>query len=223
MTKRGLCLAVMLLASLAGAAPAGAQQDRRPEQAQERGGISVSVHAHSSEFGSPGGHDTLFETQPLAYDFQEGDRFSYSSIPCDIPAPFNDESLSFNPDYAGIEDPASARYFIDGTITEYDESTGKGTVEGTLTIILCEDGAETDTILVEYAGNVTKTADEVRIAGTFDTVGGTGVFADLDGHGSIQGSLLCLPGVLANEGADNCEDLAAFSDAVFQLHGTYEG
>lgn len=221
--KRGLWLAVALLVSLAGTGPAAAQQDRRPEQAQDRGGISISVHAHSSEFGSPGGHDTLVGTQPLEYDFEEGDHFSYSSIPCDVPAPFNDESLSFNPDYAGIDDPASARYIIEGAITEYDESTGTGRVEGALTVILCEDGEEGDRFFLEYSGTFVKTADEVRITGTFDITGGTGVFSDLDGHGSIQGSLLCLPGVLANVGAESCEDLGAFSDAVFRLHGTYEG
>ena len=203
--------------------PVAAQQDRRPERAQERGGLSISVHAHSSEFGSPGGSDTLVGTQPLEYDFEEGDSFSYSSIPCDVPAPFNDESLSFNPDYAGIEDPASARYIVEGTITEYDESTGRGTVEGTLTVILCEGGEETDRIFMEYAGAFVKTDDEVRITGTFDIVGGTGVFSDLDGHGSIRGSLQCLPGVLENLRVESCEDLGAFSDAVFNLHGTYEG
>lgn len=203
--------------------PVAAQQQRRPERAQERGGISVGVHAHSSEFGSPGGHETLVGTQPLEYDFAGGDNFSYSSIPCDIPAPFNDESLRFDPDYAGIEDPAPARHIIEGTITEYDESTGEGTVEGTLTVILCEEGEESDRIFVEYSGSFLKTDDEVQISGTFEILGGTGVFSDLDGHGSIKGSLLCLPGTLENEGAESCEDLGAFSDAVFQLHGTYAG
>lgn len=222
-TRRSLALAVALIALLATSGPAAAQQNRRPDNAQATGGIAISVHAHSSEFDSPGGVDPLVGTQPLDYDFEEGDSFSYASIPCDVSAPFNDESLSFNPDFAGIDDPASARYIIEGTVTEYDEATGEGTVEGTLTVILCEDGEEGDRIFLEYEGTFVKADDEVRITGTFDIVGGTGVFSDLDGQGSINGSLLCLPEVLENAGAESCEDLGAFSDAVFQLHGTYQG
>lgn len=35
----------------------------------------------------------------------------------------------------------------------------------------------------------------------------------------MKGSFTCLEGVLEREGAENCADLGAFSDAVFELRG----
>lgn len=161
---------------------------------------------------------------PLEYPVTEGDEFSYSSIPCSEPAPFNDTSLSFSPDYPGIEDPASTRHFIEGTITDLDEGGTSGTIEGTITTILCVDGEESEsTITTAFEGRFVQASDkELRIVGSYEIVGGTGVFEDLEGSGKIRGSLTCLDFVLAEEGAESSAELGVFSDAVFQLRGSFE-
>lgn len=218
MKKRCLVLALVLLAPLTVTAPTAA----KPEEEQDSGlsgHMSLSVHAHSSQYT-----DTLFKTRPLETSFAEGDAFSYSSIPCSRPAPFNDTSLDFNPDYPGIEDPAPTRHFIRGSITSVDEGGETGTVEGTITTILCVDGEESEnTITTAFVGRfVRKSDNELRIVGTYEIVGGTGVFEDLRGSGKISGSLTCLPRTLEATGAESCAELGEFADAVFGLRGTFE-
>ena len=216
MKKGYVIFALALVALFALSAPASAQNS--PESGLS-GQMSLSVHAHSSQFT-----DTLFGTNPLDYPVTEGDQFSYSSIPCSRPAPFNDRSLSFNPDYPGIEDPASTRHFIEGTITDLDESGRTGTIEGTITTILCVDGEESEsTITTAFEGRFVQTSDnELRIVGNYEIVDGTGIFEDLEGSGRIRGSLTCLPGTLERTGAESCAELGVFSDAVFQLRGSFE-
>lgn len=142
---------------------------------------------------------------------------------CEDPARFNDVALNFNPDYPGIEDPAPVRHLVEGTVTETTESGDRGTIEGTITTILCEDGEEGDEIHIEYEVRFRRTSDDqIRVTGTFQIVGGTGEFADLSGQGSITGEFTCLPGVLERQDADSCADLGAFSDAVFRLKGHYQ-
>ncbi len=194
--------------------------------------------AHSSQFGTPSGKPTFFGTTPLEYDFEEGDSFSYSSAACEFRLPFNDTSLIFRgPGYPDIESPAPALYFLEGTVTETTGSGGRGTVEGSLTIIYCEEGRaedaavdpatnpiEGDRIFVEYQAKFTmKSLNSLPLRGTFEITGGTGRFADISGQGSFKGELTCLPGTLDNdtvpEGVDNCAELGAFSDAAFNLCG----
>ncbi|MDP8928482.1 MAG: hypothetical protein M3O70_07890 [Actinomycetota bacterium] len=224
MVKKSVVLLIALLASLATVGSAVAQQERRPESGQS-GGFSLTVHSHSSEFGGgPGGAPLLRpDTEPLPFPITEGG-FSYSSVACDDPARFNDVALNFNPDYPGIEDPASVRHIVEGTATEVDKPDMTGTVEGTITTFLCEGGQEGDEIHIAYEGRFRQVSDnEARLTGTtFEIIGGTGRFADLEGQGSMTGSFTCLPGVLERAGAASCAELGAFSDAVFRLRGNYQ-
>lgn len=224
MIKRSAILLIALLASLATAGSATAQQERQPGSGQS-GGFGLTVHSHSSEFGGgPGGAPLLMSgTEPLPLPITETG-FSYSSVACEDPARFNDVALDFNPDYPGIDDPAAVRHIVEGTVTDVDDSGTKGTVEGTITTFLCENGQEGDEIHIAYEGQFQQDSDnEAKLIGTtFEITGGTGRFADLDGQGSMTGSFTCLEGVLEREGAENCADLGAFSDAVFRLRGQYE-
>ena len=174
------------------------------------GNISLTVHAHSSDYT-----DTLFETTPLPYPVTEPSTGTYSSIPCSRPAPFNDTALDFTPDYPGIEDPAPVRHFVEASLTP---TTGnKGTIEGEITTILCLDGQETNnTLSIAFDGTYKQTAGDVNFQGTFEITGGTGTFQDITGEGPISGSFTCLPGREAT-----CAELGALTDAVFSLQGTY--
>lgn len=223
--RRGFVLVMALLASLALVAPANAARPESPPTGAG-GKFSLTVHTHSSEFRGPGGAPTLFETDPLSSPITEGtegEDFSYSSVSCADPAPFNDVALNFNPDYPGIEDPASVRHFVEGNVADVDKSGRTGAIEGTITTFLCEKGEEGDEIHIAYEGRFVQTSDnEARLAGTFEITGGTGRFADLAGEGRIRGSFTCLPLVLEREGAESCAELGVYSDAVFELKGTYE-
>lgn len=240
MKRLSLCLGLALVMSLFTVAPASAQA--REQSDALRGGFAVQDgRAHSSQFGTPSGKPTFFATTPLEYDFEEGDSFSYSSAACEFRLPFNDTSLIFSgPGYPDIESPAPALYFLEGTVTETTGSGDRGTVEGTLTIILCEEGRaedaavdpatnpiEGDRIVVEYQAKFTmKSLNSLPLRGTFEITGGTGRFADISGQGSFKGELTCLPGTLDNdtvpEGVDNCAELGVFSDAAFDLRGSFE-
>ncbi len=206
MRKTLLFLAVSLCASLVSVAPVSGQPESRREA---RGGFSMTVHTHST----PG---TLFPTKRLEIPYEEGDTFAYSSIPCNRRAPFNDVALNFNPDYPGLQDPAPVRHLFEGTVTRTNPSGTRGTIEGTLTTILCENGQETnDTITFAYRGRFVRVSDdELRVTGSYEIIGGTGRFEDLEGRGSITGSLTCL-------GPATCADLGYFGDAVFRLRGNY--
>ena len=217
MKKLPAILVLALLGTLLIAQPATAQDQPTDEGAS--GAFSLSVHAHSSQFT-----DTLFETDPLEFSFDEGDNFSYSSIPCSRPAPFNDRSLNFSPDYPGIEDPASTRHFVEGTVTDVDAGGRTGTIEGTITTILCSNGEETEnTIVTEYQARFVRSTDnDLRLVGSYEIAQGTGTFADMTGSGRISGELTCLPFTLESQGAESCEDLGVYADAVLDLHGTFE-
>ena len=211
-----LILALALLGMLLTTQPAAAQE---PAETGASGKFSLSVHAHSSQFAN-----TLFATDPLETSLGEGDSFSYSSIPCSRPAPFNDTSLDFSPDYPGIEDPASTRHFVEGTVIEMDQSGRTGTIEGTITTILCLGGEESEnTITTEYRARFVRSSDnELRLVGRYEIAGGTGLFEDMTGSGRIKGSLTCLPMTLQNQGAEDCEDLGVYADAVLRLDGRFE-
>ena len=208
MGKKSLLVALAFLASLAGISPAAAAKPRADDGAS--GNISLTVHAHSSQFT-----DTLFPTSPVPFPVTEPSSGTYSSIPCSRPAPFNDTALDFTPDFPGIEDPASVRHFVEVTLTPMQGN--KGTVEGEITTILCLDGEESENqLFITFEGTYKQTAGEVRFQGTFEITGGTGVFEDITGEGAITGALTCLPSRDAT-----CAQLGVLSDAVFSLQGSF--
>jgi hypothetical protein len=67
---------------------------------------------------------------------------TYSSIPCNQPAPFNDVALDLTPDFPGVQDPAPVRHFVGVTVTPTEGN--QGTVEGEITSILCVGGEESN-------------------------------------------------------------------------------
>ena len=212
--RKALLTGLVLVVTLAATTPA---------LAQRRSGFALNVHVHSTEFGSPSGAQTLYPTTPLAIPVTEASA-SYSAISCERPAPFNDRSLTFNPEYPGLESPASTRSLLELTVTELlgDPERGQrgGRVEGTVTTLVCLTG---DEIFIEFQGTFDARSDNEVIIhrAKFEIVGGTGEFADLEGQGKMTGSLRCLPPVLARNGAADCVELGAFSDGVFELRGTF--
>jgi hypothetical protein len=208
MLKKPLFVAFVVLASIATMGPAVAKAPTSEGGAS--GNISLTVHAHSSQFTN-----TLFPTSPLPFPVTDQSSGTYSSIPCSRPAPFNDTALDFTPDYPGIEDPASVRHFVEATLTPTHGS--QGTVEGEITTILCLDGEETENqLFIAFEGTYKQTNGEVRFTGTFEITGGTGVFDDITGEGTITGAFTCLASREAT-----CAQLGVLSDAVFSLQGTF--
>ena len=208
-----LVFPAVLAAALAIAVPGIAQEPRGTGAAS--GGIDVTVHTHTSGLGGPGGASLLTETDPLSFPVRE-ESFSYASVPCATSVPFNDRALEFNPDYPGIEDPASARFITEGEVTNVNRSGKKADLEGTITMFLCENGEEGDRVVFAYDANLIVRSDsEALVRGTFEIVEGTGRFEDISGQGSLHGRLTCLPRVLERAGAESCADYGAFTDAVF--------
>lgn len=219
MKKQLSALALALVVPLGASTPVAAQHR---DGTTARGTISMSVHTHSSEFGGPSGPGTLFETTPLPFPPSEAS-FSYSSIPCERPAPFNDTALVFQPGYPGVASPAAVRHFIEGTLTPTGRSADQGVVRGTITTILCENRVQQpDQMSFAFRGRYRLVSDnQIVLTGTFRLVGGEGRFADMRGAGSLEGEITCLPPILAREDAANCAELGAFSDAVLRLGGTF--
>ncbi len=234
-------LALALIASLAVITPASAEKtsaEKKGARDGARGGFAVQEgRAHSSQFGTPSGLPTLVETTPLDFDFEEGDEFSYASAACEFRLPFNDASLllrGYPGLQPGLQSPGPAAYILEGTVTETNASDDRGTVEGTLTIIRCAEAGdggqaelEAGRIFVEYEAKITKKSPNnlpLR-GGTFRITGGTRIFDDISGRGSFEVRLTCLPGTLDNDGVppgtDNCAELGVFSDAAFNLRGSY--
>jgi hypothetical protein len=114
----------------------------------------------------------LFPTDRLSFNFVEGEDFSYSSRTCGGRAPFNDLGLDFSPDYPGVDDDAdgtaAVRHHVEGTVTEVNGD--RGTIEGTITTVLCENGAETgNSIVFTYEARYVRVSDdEVRITGKWE-------------------------------------------------------
>jgi hypothetical protein len=222
-------LALALIASLAVITPASAEEKGAGDGA--RGGFAVHEgRGHSSQFGTPrDDFPTLVETTPLEFDFEEGDKFSYAAAPCEFPTRFNDTSLILR-GYPGLQSPGPAAYILEGKVTETNASADRGTVEGTLTIIRCAEAGdggqaelEASRIFVEYEAKITKKSPNnlpLR-GGTFRITGGTGIFDDISGGGSFKGRLTCLPGTLDKTATANCAELGVFSDAAFNLRGSY--
>jgi len=207
MRKTALLVTFAFLGSLVSISPATAKP---PSSDGASGNISLTVHAHSSQFT-----DTLFPTSPVPFPVTEPSSGTYSSIPCSRPAPFNDTALDFTPDYPGLDDPASVRHFVEVALTPSEGN--KGTIEGEITTILCLEGEETENqLFITFEGTYKQMAGEVRFQGTFDIAGGTGMFEDIAGDGTITGVLTCLPGRDAT-----CAQLGVLSDAVFSLQGSF--
>ena len=215
-------LGVVFIASAAVIAPAGAQHGPTGARSPVTGQLSLSVHTHSSGFGSPSGAPTLFSTDPLEIPVASSP-FSYSAIPCSSPAPFNDRALSFSPGYPGLgSGPLAVRHLVRGDVTTTTRSGDRGIVEGTITTFLCQNGQEQDRVQFRFVGRFQVTsANEAVVAGSFRIVGGRGRFAGLTGGGTITGRFTCLPPVLARAGATDCADLGAFSDSVLMLQGSF--
>lgn len=185
-----------------------------PEEAQ--GGFKLSVHTHSSD--NPNDPSLLFSTDRLSYDFVEGENFSYSSRTCGGRAPFNDLGLDFTPDYPGVDDDdgtAAVRHHVEGTITEVNGD--RGTVEGTITSFLCENGTESEhSIVTDFVAKYRRVSDnEVQITGKFvlSPTDSTGTFEDITGRGSIKGIFTCL-GHERDPSEPTCAELGHFTDFV---------
>jgi len=210
---------------------------------------SISLDAFTltgDQFGTPSGRPTLARTDPFALDgnrkgknitVAEGESFTTSSTACNSPrAPFNNVGLDFNPAFPGVKDPAPIRSVINGTVTSVSPSGIRGTVEGTVMTFLCENGKETAKIVIAFESEFRRTGKRMLeltggplrttgglelVNGTFKIVSGTGRFDSLTGSGTVTGQFTCLPRTLERNGARSCAELGAFSEAIFQLDGTF--
>lgn len=219
MSKVYIVLGSMLAAAaLVVAGPATAKKNDSSKGAS--GGVKIQVHTHSND--DPDWPGLLFPTDRLAYDFEEGDDFSYSSRTCAGRAPFNDLGLDFRPDYPGIDDDdgtAVVRHHAEGTVTSVKGD--RGTIEGTITSVLCvpDNGGFTESehvIVTDYRAKYRRTSDnEIQLTGRwrFDPDESTGTFEDLTGHGSLKAILTCLAHV-RDPDAPTCEDRGHFTDFV---------
>ena len=242
MSKLHIVLASLATAALVVAGPAAARPKHTPPKAANgekhsqskaapggkhsqrsgvSGGVKISVHTHSNN--DPVFPGLLFPTDRLAYDFTQGDNFSYSSRTCAGQAPFNEIGLDFRPDYPGVDDAtgtAAVRHRAEGTVTSV-KNNGRGTIEGTITSVLCvtENGVRTESdnvIVTEYRAKFRRTSDnEVQLTGRFriSPTRSTGTFADLTGHGSIKAILTCLAHV-RDPSAPTCAQRGDFTDFV---------
>ncbi len=215
MKKFFLLLSSAIMAvSLIGISPAGAAQPKEA-QSEASGGFALTVHSHSDM------PETLLnpDVERLSYDFEEDDTFAYSSRMCSGNAAFNDVGLDFRPDYPGVDDDgdgtAPVRHYVEGTVTEVNGATG--TIEGTITTVLCVNGTESENVIVtEFTAKYRQVSDnELRLTGTFEISPtlSTGTFAGLEGSGSLQASLLCL-GNQRDPSKPSCADLGEYTDFV---------
>ena len=183
MKRLHLLLGFALLIVLVGVSPASAQPER---QGGTQGGVQMTIHTHSND--DPEWSGLLFDTDRLSYNFVQGESFSYSSRTCGGRAPFNDLGLDFSPDYPGVDDDqdgtAAVRHHVEGTITQVRGDTG--TIEGTITSVMCLDGQETENVIVtHYTARFHRVSDnEIRISGRFhfSPTESTGTFAGLEGQ-----------------------------------------
>lgn len=201
-----LLLATAFALPLAASGPAGAQV-----QNAASGQVQMTVHTHS-------GGTLLFPTDRLPFDFTQGDTFAYSSALCSRTAPFNDIGLNFTPDYPGVDDDADStarvRHHVQGTVIL--AAGGRGVIQGTITTVLCEQGAggvwvPSDNVIVSHftAAYVLLSPNDLRINGgfRFSPSESTGTFRDLQGGGRIEGRFTCL-------GQTSCAPGGEFTDFV---------
>jgi hypothetical protein len=204
--------ALALVPTLATGSPAVAAPENSAQEGA-RGGFQMTVHTHSDN------PDTLLfpKIERLSFNFEEGDTFAYSSRLCEGNARFNDVGLDFRPDYPGVDDDdgtAAVRHQVAGSVTEQNGNTG--TIEGTITSVLCEDGMETGNVIVtNFESKYRLTSDdELAITGRFEISPeqSTGTFADLEGSGSIKGVFTCLGDTVCAEEGEFTDFVAARGD-----------
>lgn len=185
-------LAAGLSATAAG--PAAAQTSTGPA----RGQVLMTVHTHS-------GGGLLFPVDRLQYTAPVGETFSYSSRTCEGAAPFNDIGLNFIPDYPGVDDDdgtAYVRHRFAGTVTSSFGGGVAGTIQGTLTTVLCVPGtsptghvASGHVIVSSVTASIQRVSDnDLRVSGgfQFSPTQSTGTFQDMVGGGRFEGRFTCL-------------------------------
>ncbi len=220
MRKLQLVLAFVFIVALVGVGPAEAVQHNRRESSA-RGGFKLTVHTHSND--DPDWEGLLFDTDRLSFNFMEGEDFSYSSRTCGGRAPFNDLGLDFRPDYPGVDDDdgtAPVRHRVAGTIT--DVRGDRGTVQGTITSVLCVPGpdgtqVESDNVIVtQFQARYRRVSDnEVQVTGRFEISPtlSTGTFEGLEGRGSLKGIFTCLAHT-RSPSEPTCSQRGHFTDFV---------
>jgi hypothetical protein len=234
MPRRATCFALTVMGALVAISPASASSAGHEGA---KGHISIQQQTFAgTQFGTPTGNPTLVTTDPLEIPLTEGESFRTSTIRCDAgPAPYNDVGLALTPSFPGLPDPAPIRSFITGTVTEA-MSGDRGTIRGTITSFVCEDGQATDQITESYRGHYEPSSETqlvlrggpltttggIALDGRFRIIDGTGRFADMKGGGSIWMQLTCLPSTLTRNGATSCADLGAYSEAIPLLEGRFK-
>lgn len=193
-----------------------------------QGAFSMIVMAHTTSFA---GTEVGQEQQPNPWDGStDGGPYRYAAIPCNEDAPLNNISgdlPTFNTLVEGSRVPASTRAHP----LEFSVSEGEGgtmQIEGTLQLTVCQlrpgvtpdpdpvPDAEKHKIRFDWTAQAEEgTAETIVWRGSFDIVGGTGPYEDLQGGGDLSGYFFCF----APEG---CEEIGEYRDVQFVMSGTYE-
>lgn len=179
---------------LATVAPTSAQTS----SSGARGQVLMTVHTHS-------GGGLLFPVDRLQFSAPAGETFSYSSRTCEAPAPFNDIGLNFIPDYPGVDDDdgtAYVRHRFAGTVTSSSGGGASGSIQGTLTTLLCVPGSSptgyvaSGHVLVSHVTAAIQrvSQNDLRVSGGFQIspTQSTGTFRDMIGGGRLEGRFTCL-------------------------------
>lgn len=222
-------VAAGLAALVAAAIPASAGQQRGREPSV-RGTFTLMAMVHSSGINE---NPTLLETTPWPVT-TPGGSFSYSAIPCRGNAPVNNIStnlVTYNSRLPGSRSPASTRSApLEFTAVERGRTGDQGLLTGDLTLVVCKlrpgptsgddqtPDLERDKVFFHWRAQFDQTSpDEVRWSGVFRIIGGTGVYEDLQGSGTIEGYFTCLP----QNAPEGCQPLGVLSDGQYTMQGRY--
>lgn len=108
--------------------------------------------------------------------------------------PWNNVGLHFDPDYPGINDPASVRHELEGTVTKL-LPRDRGTVQGIIRTFLCVNGERQHQIVTQWKAdfrptsqtsvplqsNPVPTKGGLAFDGGWAVIAGTGRFVDFTG------------------------------------------
>lgn len=192
-----------------------------------RGAFSGVAMVHQTTYG---GADVEEETDAWDGSAEPGGPYSYAAIPCNQDAPVNNISSdlpTFNTLIEGSRVPSSMRaHPMEFEVVEGDD--GDARLEGTIEFTVCQlrPGVTPDPdpvpddekyqIELTWSADFDETTDEqITWRGEFEIVGGTGIYEDLTGEGTIAGYFLCFD-------PDGCSSLGEYADGQFSFMGTYE-
>ncbi len=163
------------------------------------------------------------------WDGRSNGNFKYAGIPCTGNAPVNNIStdlVTYNNRLAGSRAPASTRsHPLAFSATK--GANGRFQLAGTDTLTVCHQkggptpnpdptpDAQKSKIFFDWTAEaVMSSAEEMTWTGSFTITGGTGIYQDLTGSGSISGYFFCFA-------VEGCAGVGNYRDGQFTMSGIY--